>query len=138
MVSADVGLDMADCRAGVAGRAPAGGKVIIQTHQPENYAIRAAASQDHLAFYRQEMAFREETGNPPFGKLIRLVYTHTNGALCQGNALRLYRVIKQQRDERGLSDIDLMVPTRRALRAPEDTIGGTWSCEARSLERCWT
>ena len=122
-VSADVGLNIPDYRAGerafqllcqVAGRAGRGrvaGRVIIQTYQPDNYAIRAAATQDYEAYYRQEMAFRREAGNPPFSRLIRLLYTHTNSVQCERSAVRLYRILKRQRDEWGLPDIDLLGPT---------------------------
>ncbi|HZW05172.1 MAG TPA: primosomal protein N' [Anaerolineaceae bacterium] len=58
VVLADVGLYLPDFRAGErtfqlltqvagrAGRSPLGGKVILQTFQPEHYAVRAAAAQD--------------------------------------------------------------------------------------------
>ena len=122
-VSADVGLNIPDYRAGerafqllcqVAGRAGRGqvaGRVIIQTYQPDNYAIRAAAAQDYKAYYREEVAFRKEAGNPPFSRLIRLLYTHANSARCERSAVRLYQMMKRQRDEWGLSDIDLLGPT---------------------------
>ena len=122
-VSADVGLNIPDYRAGErafqllcqvagrAGRGQVGGSVIIQTYQPDNYAIRAAASQDYKAYFRQEMDFRKEAGNPPYSKLIRLLYTHVNNDRCQGSAVRLHRMMTRQRDEWGLSDIDLLGPT---------------------------
>ena len=122
-VSADVGLNIPDYRAGErafqllcqvagrAGRGQVGGRVIIQTYQPDNYAIRAAATQDYSAYYRQEMDFRKEAGNPPFSKLIRLLYTHANSDRCERSAVGLYRTMKRQRDEWGLSDIDLLGPT---------------------------
>ncbi len=67
VVLADVGLQLPDYNAGErtfqlltqvagrAGRSPLGGKVILQTFQPDHYAIRAAAGHDYAAFYRQEM-----------------------------------------------------------------------------------
>ena len=122
VVLADVGLNVPDYRAGErafqllsqvagrAGRGPLAGKVILQTYQPENYAIRSAATQDYPRFFREEIAYRREHGNPPFGKLIRLLYTHTNRALCEREALRLAMLLKQQRDSWGYSDIDILGP----------------------------
>ena len=122
VVSADVGLHIPDYRAGerafqllcqVAGRAGRGdapGKVIIQTFQPDNYAIQAAAAQDFRRFYRLETEHRREQGCPPFGKLIRLLYVHTNAAACEREALRVSEHLRRERDSSGHSDIDLLGP----------------------------
>ena len=123
VVSADVGLNIPDYRSGerafqllcqVAGRAGRGrsaGRVVVQTYQPDNYAVQAAAAQDYQRFYRHEMAFRREQANPPFGRLVRLLYTHTNRAACEREALRLAESIGRQRDAWGYSDTDLLGPT---------------------------
>jgi len=88
VILAEVGLNLPDYRAaertfqvltqvaGRAGRSPLGGKVILQTYEPDNYAIRTAANHDYLAFYEQEIAYRRELRYPPFSKLIRLEYRH--------------------------------------------------------------
>ena len=123
VVSADVGLNIPDYRSGerafqllcqVAGRAGRGrlaGRVIVQTYQPDNYAVQAAAAQDYQHFYRQEIAFRREPANPPFSKLIRLLYAHTNRASCEREASRMAALIRRQRDAWGYSDIELLGPT---------------------------
>ena len=122
-VSADVGLNVPDYRAGertfqllcqVAGRAGRGtspGEVIVQTYQPENYAIRASASQDYPAFYEKEIAYRREQANPPFGKLVRLLYSHTNRAICERDARKLGDTIRKWLEDSGRSDIDVLGPT---------------------------
>ena len=51
--------------AGRAGRARRPGGVVIQTYQPDHYAIRTAADQDYREFYRQEMAYRRMASYPP-------------------------------------------------------------------------
>ncbi len=123
VVSADVGLAVPDYRAGErvfqllcqvagrAGRGAAAGRVIVQTYQPDNYAIRAAASQDYEAFYREEIEYRREQGGPPFGRLIRLLYTHTNRASCERAARRLGASLRGRQEESGMSDIDVLGPT---------------------------
>ena len=82
VVGADLSLAFPDFRAAertfqllsqVAGRAGRGrerGKVIIQTHNPDHYAIRAAISRDYLGLYQKEMELREQLGFPPFTYLV--------------------------------------------------------------------
>ncbi len=77
VISADVGLGMADFRAAertfqlltqVAGRAGRGeqrGEAIVQTIYPGHYSIQLACRQDYRAFYDQELKFREAMRYPP-------------------------------------------------------------------------
>jgi primosomal protein N' (replication factor Y) len=81
VVSADTGLGVPDFRAAertfqlltqVAGRAGRGelpGTVIIQTINPDHYAIRFAALQDYELFYEKELQFRRMMRYPPFSAL---------------------------------------------------------------------
>lgn len=54
------------------------GKVIVQTYNPEHYAILFAAKHDYKGFYRQEIQFRKNTLRPPFSRLFRLVFLHSD------------------------------------------------------------
>jgi primosomal protein N' (replication factor Y) (superfamily II helicase) len=84
VVLAESGLHLPDYRAsertfqvltqvaGRAGRSPLGGQVIMQTFEPENYVIQAAAGHDYQGFYDQEIRYRQELGYPPFQNLVRL------------------------------------------------------------------
>ncbi|HAG68743.1 MAG TPA: primosomal protein N' [Lachnospiraceae bacterium] len=56
--------------AGRAGRGNREGEVIIQTYNPDHYAIKAAAGQDYMMFYREELAFRGLMDYPPAGHLL--------------------------------------------------------------------
>jgi primosomal protein N' (replication factor Y) len=85
VVSADVGLGMPDFRAAertfqlltqVAGRAGRGalpGQVVVQTINPEHYAVRFAAAQDYEAFYEKEIQFRRMMRYPPFAALANIM-----------------------------------------------------------------
>ena len=85
VVTADIGLGMPDFRAAertfqlltqVAGRAGRGeikGKVLLQTINPEHYAIRFAAAQDFDGFYKKELHFRRMLRYPPLGPMAVLV-----------------------------------------------------------------
>jgi primosomal protein N' (replication factor Y) len=122
IISANTSLNLPDFRAGertyqilsqVAGRAGrgiAGGRVIIQTFSPEHYAIQAAARHDYAAFYEQEIAYRRQLHNPPFTRLARLVYAHTNDSLCQREALRMKDLLIEEMDARGIGGISLIGP----------------------------
>ncbi len=85
VISADVGLGMPDFRAAertfqlltqVAGRAGRGsipGIVLVQTINPDHYAVRLAAAQDYQAFYEKELAFRRALHYPPFSAMANLL-----------------------------------------------------------------
>ncbi|MEE1242750.1 MAG: primosomal protein N' [Frisingicoccus sp.] len=62
--------------AGRAGRGIKPGKAIIQTYQPEHYAVTCAASQDYEAFYRQEILYRSLMHYPPKGHMMVAVIEH--------------------------------------------------------------
>lgn len=86
IILADTTLQMPDFRAaertyslltqvsGRAGRFFEGGKVIIQTYRPDNYAITCAARNDEEGFYSRELSFRQGMGFPPFSRLFRFVF----------------------------------------------------------------
>jgi primosomal protein N' (replication factor Y) len=97
VVSADIGLGMPDFRAAertfqlltqVAGRAGRGalpGTVLVQTINPEHYAVRLAAAQDYQAFYEKELQFRKFMHYPPFSAMANLIVRHET----QEDALRM-------------------------------------------------
>jgi primosomal protein N' (replication factor Y) len=85
VVSADVGLGLPDFRAAertfqlltqVAGRAGRGslpGIVLIQTINPDHYAVRMAAAQDYQTFYQKELQFRRMMHYPPFSAMANIL-----------------------------------------------------------------
>ncbi len=85
VVSADIGLGMPDFRAAertfqlltqVAGRAGRGsipGIVLIQTVNPDHYAIRYAAGHDFAGFYQKELTFRRMMAYPPFSAMANIL-----------------------------------------------------------------
>lgn len=101
VVLADIGLSYPDFRSGertfqlimqVAGRAGRGqwpGRVIIQTYQPQHYAIQAALANDYRAFYQQEMAYRQRYRYPPFSQMARLLYSSPSQVRARKEAERL-------------------------------------------------
>jgi primosomal protein N' (replication factor Y) len=85
IVSADTGLGLPDFRAaertfqlltqaaGRAGRGTTPGIVLMQTINPDHYAIRFAAEQDYEKFYAKELEFRRLMHYPPFGALANVI-----------------------------------------------------------------
>jgi primosomal protein N' (replication factor Y) (superfamily II helicase) len=85
IIDADLGLTNGDPRAaersfqllhqvaGRAGRAEGLGRGFLQTHQPEHPVMKALIAQDREAFYAAEIAAREKSGYPPFGRLASLL-----------------------------------------------------------------
>ena len=85
VISADVGLGLADFRAGertfqlltqVAGRAGRGeirGEAIVQTLFPNHYSIQYACRQDYVGFFQQEVKFRQAMQYPPAVALVNAV-----------------------------------------------------------------
>jgi primosomal protein N' (replication factor Y) len=90
VVLADVSLNLPDFRApertfqlitqvaGRAGRSSKGGKVILQTFQPDHYAIQKAAAYDFAGFEKTELQYRQETGYPPYARLVKIELSHYN------------------------------------------------------------
>jgi primosomal protein N' (replication factor Y) len=82
ILAADLSLGSVDYRAGektfqlltqAAGRAGRGsipGEVVIQTYQPEHYAVIHAAAQDYDGFFREEITYREMMNYPPISHML--------------------------------------------------------------------
>ena len=64
--------------AGRAGRGELPGDVVIQTYQPEHYAIIHAAAQDYENFYEEEMLYREFLLYPPAANMMAIQLTGPN------------------------------------------------------------
>ena len=121
-VLADIGLNLPDFRAGerafqllcqVAGRAGRGmspGTVIIQTYNPTNYAVEAAAKQGYHLLYSREVRFRQMQGNPPFNRLVHMTYVHTNAEACRRESERMGRALRHRAYSRGLTNVEVIGP----------------------------
>ncbi|MBM3140641.1 MAG: primosomal protein N', partial [Chloroflexi bacterium] len=75
--------------AGRAGRAERHGRVIVQTMQPDDPAVVAAATHDLERFYEEELAWRADHGYPPFTRIVRLLFSHANAAYAVEEARRV-------------------------------------------------
>jgi primosomal protein N' (replication factor Y) len=101
IVLADVGLYLPDPFAGErvfqvltqvagrAGRSERGGRVVLQTFDPANPVIQAAARHDANGFHQYELEQRRRLGYPPFARLVRLEFRHRDESMARGEAQKL-------------------------------------------------
>lgn len=61
--------------AGRSGRGDKKGEVIIQTRNPEHYALTYAAKQDFLSFAEKELQLRSEVFYPPTYRICRILFS---------------------------------------------------------------
>lgn len=106
VILADVTLNLPDFRsaertfqlvtqvAGRAGRGDRPGRVLVQTYNPDHFAIVAAAGHDYELFYRQQILLRQSMGYPPYAELIRLVFTGPEQAEVQAAAAHVHRLLR--------------------------------------------
>ena len=55
---------------GRAGRGELAGEAVIQTYQPDHYAVIHAAAQNYGGFYKEEIIYREMMGYPPAAHML--------------------------------------------------------------------
>jgi primosomal protein N' (replication factor Y) len=158
MVSADLGLNLPDFRAGernfqlltqVAGRAGRGllgGRAVLHTYEPEHYVIQTAAAQDYARFFQREIAYRRELGYPPYRRLARIVVQLPSETRSRSEAERAARLIQRQIERRGLSGTEMIGPApcffgkvnnvyrwHLLLRSPDPTL----ALEGMDIPRDW-
>ncbi|MDO4290531.1 MAG: primosomal protein N' [Eggerthellaceae bacterium] len=92
VINADTQLHLPDYRAGErtfalieqvagrAGRANLPGRVLVQTYEADNVAVRAAASYDRATFLRAELPKRRALGYPPYVRMARVLVWGANEA----------------------------------------------------------
>lgn len=122
IILAEVGLNLPDYRAaersfqvltqvsGRAGRSPLGGRVVLQTYQPDHYVIQTAAKQDYDAFYKEELEQRRVLGYPPFSRLIRLEYRSLNAQKAASEAKKLALELRELIEGEDLNQTELIGP----------------------------
>jgi primosomal protein N' (replication factor Y) len=101
IVDADLGLANGDPRAaertfqllhqviGRAGREEGRGYGLLQTHQPDHPVMKALIAHDREAFYAAEIAAREKSGYPPFGRLASLLVSGADKHAAESHARRI-------------------------------------------------
>lgn len=102
IIAADMLLKIPDYRAcewmyslirqvsGRAGRGEDEGRVILQTYQPEHFAIKLSVNGEYEEFFKTEMKVRKEFLYPPFTKLILVQKTSTDNMTAHNDLMDVY------------------------------------------------
>ena len=133
VISADTSLNMPDFRAGertfqqltqVAGRGGRGtspGRVIIQTFNPQHYALVHVQNHDYKSFYEEEIAFRKDLRYPPFSRIINLRLSATKKETLWDQAKLLGKMAKKLSSPYG-NKVEIIGPAE----SPLAKIKGRW------------
>lgn len=129
VIAADGSLNINDYRANeitfqiltqVAGRAGRGedaGKVIIQTYNPDSFAIECVKNRNEEMFYNTEMRLRKQLKYPPFCDIIVIGVSSKEEQITTKVAQSLHRYLKERVEK---ENIGIML--YKALPAPIDKI----------------
>ncbi|NQP19369.1 primosomal protein N' [Streptococcus suis] len=123
VLNADTALNLPDFRssertfqlltqvAGRAGRADKEGEVIIQTYNPNHYAIAFAKNQDYEGFYQYEMGIRKSLGYPPYYFTVGLTFSHKSEDLVIKKAYETVQLLRENLTEQ----IQILGPTPKPI-----------------------
>lgn len=107
VINADTSLNIPDFRssettfsllaqvAGRAGRSTKEGEVIIQTFNPDHYAIQYTKKHDYLGFYNKEMFIRRELKYPPFYYICYLKISGKDSDYIYGEVNKIKKVLEK-------------------------------------------
>jgi primosomal protein N' (replication factor Y) len=107
IVLADSGLNLPDFRSqertfslivqvsGRTGRFNEEGKVVVQTFNPDNLAIRMATQNNLEQFYQEELTFRKATNFPPYTRLVNFVIRGKNREKSSDAIVKLKQLVDQ-------------------------------------------
>lgn len=123
VLNADTSLGLPDFRAsertfqlltqvsGRAGRADLTGEVIVQTFNPEHYAVQLAKEHDYDRFYQKEMQLRHQGDYPPYYFTILITASHEEELLA---AKKMQEIVQEIRP--GLQPETIILgPTPKAV-----------------------
>lgn len=132
VINADVQLHLPDFRseertfdlieqvAGRAGRGDLPGKVMVQTYEPDNIAIRAAASYDREAFLCSELPKRKVLKYPPFVRMANIVIWGRVERDVRERAKSVYETLQKCLEGNSESKIEILLPSQCVLSKVRD------------------
>lgn len=115
VLNADAGLNFPDFRAaertfqlltqvsGRAGRGTKAGRVLVQTYDPEHYAVAWAAKHDYRNFVKEELAWREELAYPPYTHLALMRFESQSESRALRIASTVAEALREGSDSRVIS-----------------------------------
>ena len=109
--------------AGRAGRGDETGDVVIQTYNPEHYAVLTAKAQDYESFYEQEIMYRQFGFYPPVWNLLLVMCTSEQEKLLEVMSEKLVSRLQSYIDTDEVLQkerIQLVGPTDAAIAKVND------------------
>ncbi len=137
LLLADIGLNIPDFRAseriyqlicqmaGRCGRGSKKGSVVIQTFNPEYYAIKFGASCDLDSFMKIELANRKDLNFPPFSFMARLIFVGSNEERVKEASYYVKDLLK--------GDLEIIGPSPSGIRKIKNKF--RWHIILRSVKR---
>ncbi|EKE16316.1 MAG: hypothetical protein ACD_11C00020G0021 [uncultured bacterium] len=72
------------------------GKAIIQTYSPDSFIIKKSAERDYESFYQKQIKEKSALHYPPFGKIIKLVFSHPDISKSEKEAKKTYDILNEK------------------------------------------
>ncbi len=100
---------------GRAGRGELFGEAVIQTYQPEHYAVIYAAAQDYGGFYGEELLYREMSGYPPVSHMLAVQVYGKSEDCAKQLAKRLSDMVKSIEGDGGSRGVQVIGPAPASI-----------------------
>lgn len=122
VINADTSLNIPDFRssentfsllsqvAGRSGRSEKEGEVLIQTYNPDHYAISLASKHDYLTFFNEEMKIRKQLKYPPYFFICNIRISGKDALYIYEESCKIKRSL-----DRNLNNVILLGPSTCSL-----------------------
>ena len=143
VIAADSSLHLPDFRAaerafslitqaaGRAGRREKAGNVVVQTYNPEHYAIRAGIAQDYNSFFHAETPLRQQLGYPPFMELLKVTIQDGSEQAVWQKASEIADILRKMAAP--LDETEIIGPVPAAIAKVKDIYRMTVLVKAKDL-----
>lgn len=114
--SAEKAYELLTQVSGRAGRSVNGGRVYIQTYQPENYIIEMSKENNYQGFYDKETSIRKEFLYPPYISIINICLISSNESKIIKVSMEKYREFSDLIDKKfGKNGVKLYEPVPNSI-----------------------
>ena len=150
ILAADLSLTVPDYRSaertfqlllqaeGRAGRREKPGECVIQTYNPDHYAVESAKKQDFEAFYAEEIKYRKQLKYPPEGAFLAARVSGANDGRTKAVTEELFRTVSASSVS---GNVRFLGPAEESVKKVKDTYrycfyikGDTWEAVLRVKE----
>ena len=87
-------------------------RTIVQTFDPTNNAVVAAVKADYHMFFRKEIDYRALSSNPPFTRIIRIMFSHRDYETCHLKIQKMAKYLDDYIKETNIQDVYVVAPSR--------------------------